>query len=45
MITVVGMDMWRPSAIGREKLRRLRLAILHRVLMILVLEDLRVLLL
>jgi hypothetical protein len=38
--TVVAMDMWRHSAIGRRKLRRLRLVVLHRVLVILVLEDL-----
>jgi hypothetical protein len=41
MITVVTMDMWRHSAIERKKLRRLRLAILHRVLVVLVLEYLR----
>jgi hypothetical protein len=41
VITVVTMDMWRHSATGRRKLRRLRLTILHRVLMVLVLEDLR----
>jgi hypothetical protein len=42
MITVVEMDMWRHSAIVRRKLRlRLRLAVLHRVLVVLVLEDLR----
>jgi hypothetical protein len=41
VITVVKMDMWRHSAIGRRKVRRLRLAVLHRVLVILVLEDLR----
>jgi hypothetical protein len=35
VLTVVAMDMWRHSAIGR---RKLRLTVLHRVL---VLEDLR----
>jgi hypothetical protein len=35
---VDGMDMWRHFATGR---RRLRLAVLHRVLVALVLEDLR----
>jgi hypothetical protein len=38
VITVVMMDMWRRSATGR---RKLRLAVLHRVLVVLVLEDLR----
>jgi hypothetical protein len=38
VITVVAMDMWRCSATGR---RKLRLVVLHRVLVILVLEDLR----
>jgi hypothetical protein len=41
MITVVTMDVWRHSAIERKKLRRLRLAILHRILVVLVLEYLR----
>jgi hypothetical protein len=41
VITVVAMDMWMHSATGRRKLRRLRLAVLHRVLVVLVLEDLR----
>jgi hypothetical protein len=41
VIIVVAIDMWRHSAIGRRKLRRLGLAILHRVLVLLVLEDLR----
>jgi hypothetical protein len=41
VITIVVMDMWRHSAIGRRKLRRLRLIVLHRVLVVLVLEDLR----
>jgi hypothetical protein len=41
VIAVVEMDMWRHSATGRTKLRRLRLAVLHRVLVVLVLEDLR----
>jgi hypothetical protein len=38
VITVVAIDMWRRSAIG---IRKLRLVILHRVLVILVLENLR----
>jgi hypothetical protein len=38
VITVVNMDMWRRSATGR---RKLRLTVLHRVLVVLVLEDLR----
>jgi hypothetical protein len=38
MLTVVVMDMWRHSATGRRKLRKLRLVV-HRV--VLVLEDLR----
>jgi hypothetical protein len=37
---VIRMDMWRLFATGR-KLRRLRLAVLHRVLVVLVLKDLR----
>jgi hypothetical protein len=41
VITVVEMDMWMSFSTGRRKLRRLRLAILHRVLLVLVLEDLR----
>jgi hypothetical protein len=41
VITVVAMDMWKDSAIGRRKLRRLRLAVLHRVLVVLVPEDQR----
>jgi hypothetical protein len=41
VITVVEMDMWRHSAIGRRKLRRLILTVLHKVLVVLVLEDLR----
>jgi hypothetical protein len=41
VIIVVMMDMWRHSATGRRKLRRLRLTVLHRVLVVLVLEDLR----
>jgi hypothetical protein len=40
VIIVVGMDTWRLS-IGRRKLRRLRLTVLHRVLVVLVLQDLR----
>jgi hypothetical protein len=39
MLTVVVMDMWRRSAIGRRKLRKL--TVLHRVLVVLALEDLR----
>jgi hypothetical protein len=35
-----GWNMWRHFAIGRRKLRRLKLAVLHRVLVALVLEDL-----
>jgi hypothetical protein len=35
------MDMWRHSAIERRKVRKLRLTVLHRVLVVLVLEDLR----
>jgi hypothetical protein len=38
VITVVEMDMWRHFATVR---RKLRLAVLHRVLVVLVLEDLR----
>jgi hypothetical protein len=41
VIIVVEMDMWKHSATGRRKLIRLRLAVLHRVLVALVLEDLR----
>jgi hypothetical protein len=41
VITVAEMDMWRPFATGRITLRRLKIAILHRVLVVLVLEDLR----
>jgi hypothetical protein len=41
VFTVVEMDMWKHSAIGRRKLRRLKLAVLHRILVVLVLEDLR----
>jgi hypothetical protein len=41
VIIVVVIDMWRYSATGRRQLRRLRLAILHRVLVLLVLKDLR----
>jgi hypothetical protein len=39
VLTVVAMTMWRRSAIGRRKLRKL--TILHKVLVVLVLEDLR----
>jgi uncharacterized membrane protein (DUF106 family) len=41
VITVIELDMWRPFAIGRRKLRKLRLVVLHTVLVVLVLEDLR----
>jgi hypothetical protein len=41
VITVVTMDMGRHSATRRRKLGRVRLAVLHRVLVVLVLEDLR----
>jgi hypothetical protein len=41
VITVVMMDMWSHFSRGRGKLRRLRLTISHRVLIVLVLEDLR----
>jgi hypothetical protein len=41
VITMGEMDMWRPFATGRRKLRRLRLIVLHRVLVVLVLENLR----
>jgi hypothetical protein len=41
VITVVAIDMMRHSATGRRNLRRLRLAVLHRVLVVLVLENLR----
>jgi hypothetical protein len=38
VIIVVGMDMWRLFATGK---RKLRLTVLHMVLVVLVLEDLR----
>jgi hypothetical protein len=38
VLTVVAMDMWRHSTAGR---RKLRLAVHHKVLVALVLEDLR----
>jgi hypothetical protein len=38
VITVIELDMWRSFAIGR---RKLRLVVLHTVLVVLVLEDLR----
>jgi hypothetical protein len=41
VITVITMDMWKHYTIGRRKLRRLRLAVLHMVVVVLVLEDLR----
>jgi hypothetical protein len=37
VITVIVMDMWKHSATGRRKLRRLKFAVLHRVLVVLVL--------
>jgi hypothetical protein len=41
VIIVVKIGMWRHSAIGRRKLRRFRLIVLHMVLVVLVLQDLR----
>jgi hypothetical protein len=41
VIIVVVMDMWRHFAKRRRMLRRLRPAVLHRILVALVLEDLR----
>jgi hypothetical protein len=41
VITVVMMGMWKHSATRRRKLRRPRLAILHRILVVLVLDNLR----
>jgi hypothetical protein len=41
MIIVVAMDMRRRSATGRRKPIKLRLTVLHRVLVLLVLENLR----
>jgi hypothetical protein len=41
VIIVVGMDMWVLFAIGRRKLIRPRLIVLHRVLVVLLLKDLR----
>jgi hypothetical protein len=38
VLTVVVMAMWRRSATGR---RKLRLTVLHKILVVLVLEDLR----
>jgi hypothetical protein len=38
---VVAINMWMHSATGRRKLRRLKLVVLHRVLVVLVLDDLR----
>jgi hypothetical protein len=38
VLTVVVMAMWSHSAIGR---RKLRLTVLHKVLVVLVLEDMR----
>jgi hypothetical protein len=36
MIIVVAVTMWRHSAIGRRKLRRLKLTVLHKILVVLV---------
>jgi hypothetical protein len=41
VFTVIAMDMWRHSVIERRTLRRLKLIVLHRALVVLVLEDLR----
>jgi hypothetical protein len=41
VLTVVTMDMWRRSTTGRRNVRKLRLTVLHRVLVVLVLKDLR----
>jgi hypothetical protein len=41
VLTVAAMAIWRRSATGRKKLRKLRLTVLHMVLVALVLEDLR----
>jgi hypothetical protein len=41
VITAVTMDRWRHSATGRIKLRRLRLTVLHGVLVVLIMEGLR----
>jgi hypothetical protein len=41
VIIVVEINMWRPSTIGRRKLKRFMPTVLDRVLVILVLEDLR----
>jgi hypothetical protein len=41
VITMVEMDMWGHCTTGRGKLRRLRLAVIHRALVVLVLDDLR----
>jgi hypothetical protein len=41
VITVVEMYIWRHSATGRRKLRRFRITVLHRILVVLILEDLR----
>jgi hypothetical protein len=35
------MDMSRPFTVGRRKLRKFSLSVLHRILVVLVLEDLR----
>jgi hypothetical protein len=42
VLTLVTMDMWRRSATGR---RKLRLTVLHRVLVVLVLETQKILIL
>jgi hypothetical protein len=41
VLTMVTLDMWRRPAIGRRKFRKLRLVVIHMVLVVLVLEDLR----
>jgi hypothetical protein len=41
VITVVEMDMSRPFTVGRRKHRKFKLSVLHRILVVLVLEDLR----
>jgi hypothetical protein len=41
VLTVVAIDMWRHSATGRRNLIKLRLTVLHMLLVVLVLEDLR----
>jgi hypothetical protein len=41
VITMDEMGMQRPFVIGRRKLKRLRLTVLHRILVVLVLEALK----